>query len=916
MTITIVYDNSEAVELCASQSLYLTPAARLTISVMLPDCKEPTRSFSNWDLLDQLKSMISPDQFSSIRVSKSTKDFIRIEGEVETKHLAQMLQAKLHGKLLKLNGFLEGLHLETAEAGVDFPTQEEWEAFSKETAKEDLAEQSPAALPDSICLEGLPCKWFALKGSNSEKPSEGVLQMVFERFGKVKNTDIPMLDPYRDVTASGNCLGSVQTFEAFVQYEEHADFVKAMEALRGMKLMFQGEDGKALACNLKVTFDTSKHFSEEAIEKRNLERLKLQELEQQRKLEKEEEEAAERKRKSEERKARERKRKAKLRRKVQRQRQRARQGKQQKAVKAEDDAWLEESEEWDARKLLLAQRRVASIRLLTLLLAKVKDFVQLERLNEELLLDIEMEEEFEQETELDEMEIEEATSPPSPDDDWQAEEKPACQSSRKCEEEQEEGGGETEMPALSYRLRGALPKEHIKKELPEEKKHNGYSGSLQITFNRDCKEAQSSDREDYHVRHIPHPKRVPSPGSGTKPKVYETDEFIHYLLNYYQCPSYARICPVPRDPGSSSWWQRVVFHSGGGFRVLLKNTYERHFTQLKVGRALAQELYSSPEEGDYRNWKITIGKAKGDSGSKGLREEFQAQWFPEEFPEACGSPQQAPVHSMGYSPGRVLPRKRKLEPSCKRVCSAYELRDVLEEISSDSEYFSEERSGSERRRKSGAQGKEKPSIHNQVCMAREKPERPCLQHLDRRKRDAPDFFLRFGFQRQEEGGFCRCRLARSCKEQNSKSCSSQEEEESATCTRERQRGLQAAGLGDDDLCSDAEYWDPGKPETEWDRAPERMATFQLKPKAALAQLVPSRCPITSRVSDQWETKYTYNNKQDNHDDVNLSKHRRLCEHNRGQHPSNHSTGERNSKLGSCPKSFREFLSRGNCFYST
>nr|XP_033802159.1 A-kinase anchor protein 17B-like isoform X2 [Geotrypetes seraphini]XP_033802160.1 A-kinase anchor protein 17B-like isoform X2 [Geotrypetes seraphini]XP_033802162.1 A-kinase anchor protein 17B-like isoform X2 [Geotrypetes seraphini]XP_033802163.1 A-kinase anchor protein 17B-like isoform X2 [Geotrypetes seraphini] len=926
MTVTIVYDNSEAVELCTSQSLYLTPVARLIINVMLPDCKEPGRSFSNWDILDQLKTMISPDQFSSLRVSKSTKEFVRIEGEAETKHLAQTLQEKLHGTVIKINGFLDGLHVETTEACVDFPTPQDWEAFSKETTNEEIPEQSSTFLPDSIYLEGLPCKWFALKGTNSEKPNEAVLQIVFESFGKVKNTDIPMLDPYREENASGNSLGGIQTFAAFIQYEDHADFVKAMEALRGMKLMYQGEDGKALACNMKVTFDATKHFSEEAIKKRNLERQKLQELEQQRKLEKEEEEAAERKRKYEEKKAQARKRKARLKKKEQRQRQKERQEKQLKVsqeVKAEDEQWLDESEEWEARKLLLAQRRVASLRLLTLLLAQIKEFVELNRMNEELLLDIEMEDELSREIVLNELNEQKRKGilPPPPDEELDTEVKSKCQLPRKGKSrkrEKQEGGDKTKMLASSQSLR-TLSKEHVKKETLKKNKQNGSLGctSLQITFNQDCKEIQFFDRENYHICHISHPRKVPEPSSGKKPKVYETDEFIHYLLNYYQCPSYARICPEPSDTVSSSWWQRVVFHSGKGFRVLLKNTYERHFTQLNVERKTAQGIYYTPQEDDYRNWKFTVGRPDRNSDSKPCtrgfsKNEFQRQWSQEEFTESCGSPRQAPGHSVGHSPSQGSHRKRNPEPSYESMNSAYELRDVLEEISSDSEYFSEERSGSERRRKGGCRGKENPAVRNRACVEMEKPSRPYPQNPESRKHDLPDLILPFGFPHQERRNPCQCQLRKSCRheEQKSESGSSQDGGEITTCTRKRKKGQQATDLGEDDPCFEPEYLESSRHETEWGNTLWQKTT--LKSKAALIQKTPSQYRISSRVLDLWDSEYMYN-KEDTNDCINPANCRQSSEHSPSYRP-NHTVGKRTS--GSCPKSFREFLRQGHCFYST
>jgi len=67
-----------------------------------------------------------------------------------------------------------------------------------------------------------------------------------------------MLDPYR--TEMSTSKGSIQTFsfgqdflfDVFVQYGEYMGFVKAMSALRGMKLMYQENVDKAMAVNIKV----------------------------------------------------------------------------------------------------------------------------------------------------------------------------------------------------------------------------------------------------------------------------------------------------------------------------------------------------------------------------------------------------------------------------------------------------------------------------------------------------------------------------------------------------------------------------------------------------------------------------------------------------------------------------------------
>lgn len=73
---------------------------------------------------------------------------------------------------------------------------------------------------------------------------------------QVRKTDIPMLDPYREEMLDKNfntfSFGGHLNFEAYVQYEEYGGFTKAMDTLRSMKLMLKGEDGKAVACNIKV----------------------------------------------------------------------------------------------------------------------------------------------------------------------------------------------------------------------------------------------------------------------------------------------------------------------------------------------------------------------------------------------------------------------------------------------------------------------------------------------------------------------------------------------------------------------------------------------------------------------------------------------------------------------------------------
>ncbi|XP_030057965.1 A-kinase anchor protein 17A isoform X2 [Microcaecilia unicolor] len=389
---TIVHDTSEAMEICPPYGLYLKPITKMTISVALPQLKQPGKSISNWEVMERLKGMVQNHQFSTLRISKSTMDFIRFEGEVENKSLVKAFLAALDGKTIKLSGFSDILKVRAAEYKIDFPTRHDWDSFFRDA--KDMNETLPGERPDTIHLEGLPCKWFAAKDSGSEKPSEEVLIKVFKTFGEIRNVDIPMLDPYREEMTGRNfhtfSFGGHLNFEAYVQYSEYVGFMKAMNALRGMKLMYKGEDGKAVACNIKVSFDSTKHLSDASIKKRQLERQKLQELEQKREEQKRKEREAEQRQKEEERKQKElaelekqRKREQKLRRKEQKQKEREARRNQRRLekIQAEEQKRLEEKIRYEERKLLLAQRNLESIKLIAELLSRAKaaKLMELER---------------------------------------------------------------------------------------------------------------------------------------------------------------------------------------------------------------------------------------------------------------------------------------------------------------------------------------------------------------------------------------------------------------------------------------------------------------------------------------------------------------------------------------------------------
>ncbi|XP_062288143.1 A-kinase anchor protein 17A isoform X1 [Scomber scombrus] len=381
---TIVHDTTEGVCLSAEYNLYLKPIAKMTVSVALPQLKLPGKSISNWEVMERVKAMVAPEQFSVLRISKSTMDFIRFEGEVENKTVVKSLLSRLDGKSIKLSGFTDVLKVRAVENKVDFPTRHDWDSFFRDA--KDMNETVPGERPDTIHLEGLPCRWFSQKDSQfPDRPSEEVLISVFQMFGKVRNVDIPMLDPYREEMLDKNfntfSFGGHLNFEAYVQYQEYGGFTKAMDTMRSMKLMMKGEDGKAVACNIKVAFDTSKHLSETALKRRSLDRLKLQELERQREEQKRREKEEEERRKEEERKQKEQEEEEKERRKEERLRkreQKLREREERRNLKKvrrqqeEEQKKLQMKIAMEERRLLLAQRNLESIRLIAELLAKAK----------------------------------------------------------------------------------------------------------------------------------------------------------------------------------------------------------------------------------------------------------------------------------------------------------------------------------------------------------------------------------------------------------------------------------------------------------------------------------------------------------------------------------------------------------------
>ncbi|NXM69385.1 AK17B protein, partial [Serilophus lunatus] len=214
-------------------------------------------------------------------------------------------------------------------------------------------------------------------------------------------------------------------------------------------------------------------------------------------------------------------------------------------------------------------------------------------------------------------------------------------------------------------------------------------GSLLITVTRGSRVIKSLSGRDHPALNAVHTQTLSEEGDCKKQKVYETDEFIHYLLNYYQTPHYARVCLEPKSTGNTSWWKRVV--SGDGsvsgkhgqhLREVspLQNHYQRNCSSKSNYRLVITvgEL-ESPD-------KVLENKAHGGKNARKLQVQRDDSLIADNLPRAGLN------HFLEYTDvtrdkefkregGRdegTLPYQ-----TCRSACR---LKDLLEEIS-DSEYF-------------------------------------------------------------------------------------------------------------------------------------------------------------------------------------------------------------------------------------
>lgn len=280
MSIQVCRDSSDAVVLYLPQRLYLKSFAKLNISVQLPSQKVYGKSISNFELMENIRKMIQPDAFSMLKATKHSSEVIRFDAELESCEKLSRVLAQLENRVIQLNDFPEQLKVKVSEAKSEFPSRHTWDSFFRDAT--DMDEMKPGERPDTVHISNIPISWFVHENDSYDDgvPSESLFKKVFEKFGALRQVDVPAADPFRmqmkevirGITISA--MESKMYFEGYLQFSEYVGFVRCMDALRGKKLLRKKDDISEW-CSIRVDFDRSKHMTDAAVKRRAIVRERL-----------------------------------------------------------------------------------------------------------------------------------------------------------------------------------------------------------------------------------------------------------------------------------------------------------------------------------------------------------------------------------------------------------------------------------------------------------------------------------------------------------------------------------------------------------------------------------------------------------------------------------------------------------------
>ncbi|KAG6456938.1 hypothetical protein O3G_MSEX010033 [Manduca sexta] len=382
MSIQVCRDTSDAVALYLPQRLYLKSFAKLNISVQLPPHKVHGKSISNWDLMEKLRKMIQPENFSILKVSKHSSEVIRFDAELESRDKLDRVLARLDDRVVQLNDYPDPLKVRVSEAKSDFPSRHSWDSFFRDAT--DMDEMKPGERPDTVHITNLPIRWFVPERDldDDAPPSENIFKKAFEKYGSIRQVDVPTADPFRMQMKSAMRGISIPPqeaslyFEGYIQYNEYVSFVRCMDALRGKKLLRKGNDISQW-CSIRVDFDKTKHMTDAAVKRRAIVRERL--ASRQKAKEEEEKDEKERiaRREAKERHKYEQSEREKL--LKMREREERRKKKQLAKLMERDNVDLNSKVAEEQKKLLKVQKKLQAVRLIEELFKRIELRPELQR---------------------------------------------------------------------------------------------------------------------------------------------------------------------------------------------------------------------------------------------------------------------------------------------------------------------------------------------------------------------------------------------------------------------------------------------------------------------------------------------------------------------------------------------------------
>ncbi|KAJ0175300.1 hypothetical protein K1T71_009441 [Dendrolimus kikuchii] len=375
MNIQVCKDTSDAVALYLPQRLYLKPFAKLNISVQLPPHKVHGKAISNWDLMEKLRKIIQPESFSTLKVSKHSSEVIRFDAELENRNNLERVLRKLEDRVVQLNDYPDPLKVRVCETKSDFPSRHSWDSFFRDAT--DMDEMKPGERPDTVHIVNLPICWFVHERDRDDDapPSETIFKKVFEKFGSIRQVDIPAADPFRMQMKSAmrgitiSPQDSAVFFEGYVQFNEYVSFVRCMDALRGKKILRKSGD-LAEWCGISVDFDKTKHMTDAAVKRRAIVRERLASRQRAKDEEEKQQKEVIAKREARERQKYEKVEREKL--EKMKEREQRRKKKQLAKLMERDDVDLNGRVKEEQNKLLKAQKKLQALRLIEELFKRIE----------------------------------------------------------------------------------------------------------------------------------------------------------------------------------------------------------------------------------------------------------------------------------------------------------------------------------------------------------------------------------------------------------------------------------------------------------------------------------------------------------------------------------------------------------------